>query len=114
MQLLGIGTDLIDLARFRNARNLKRVAEYILTPAELAFMQTSRDDVQYLASRFAVKEAVIKACPTHLTYHDITVRKDGKKPIAAFVRKEHAHLAAFISLAHTADYATACANVYHV
>jgi holo-[acyl-carrier-protein] synthase len=112
MELLGIGIDLVDLARIRGARHLNRVAEYILTPEEHVLMQTHQDAIQYVGSRLAVKEAVIKASPTPLSYHDIVVDKEEKRPIIRFIQREHQQLHAFVSLAHTEEYATALANVY--
>ena len=67
--LLGVGIDLVDLAEFRricegfNATQEAPCAfvKRTFTPAELAQACERHDACQYLAGRFAVKEAVFKA-----------------------------------------------------
>ena len=103
MTILGTGIDIVDIARIRDARFRDRVAEYILTETELHDMNTSRDAVQYLASRFAAKEAVIKASPTSLSYRDIVIAKNGNVPVA----KTDQDIRYFLSLSHTPTHAVA-------
>lgn len=67
--VLGVGIDLVDLAEFRRicedfeATQATPCAfvERTFTPAELAQARGRHDACQYLAGRFAVKEAVFKA-----------------------------------------------------
>lgn len=67
--VLGVGIDLVDLAEFRRicegfeATQATPCAfvERTFTPAELAQARSRHDACQYLAGRFAVKEAVFKA-----------------------------------------------------
>lgn len=103
MTILGTGIDIVELARVREARFRERVAEYILTEEEIREMHASRDAVQYLASRFAAKEAVIKASPTTLTYQDIVISKQGEKPCAQ-TRNGGTF---FLSISHSFTYAVA-------
>lgn len=98
--LPNIGIDIVDIRRFESIRFFTRVAEYILTSNEVIEGEKRCDKAVYLASRFAVKEAVIKAAPMKLNFHDIEVCKNGEKPIVNFVHVEHAHLSASISLSH--------------
>ncbi|MFG1941738.1 holo-ACP synthase [Nonomuraea sp. NPDC048826] len=72
--ILGIGVDVVDIARFRDA--LER------TPAlrERLFTAAERDlAIQSLAARFAAKEAVAKAlgAPRGLSHLEAEVRRDG-------------------------------------
>ncbi len=108
--VLGTGIDLVDINRFRNLRYFDRVAEYILSSTELEDLSSKTDPALYLASRFAIKEAVIKACPTLLTYHDVIVTKDGPKPIVQLKNPHEASSSNMhISLSHTQDHTVASA-----
>ena len=60
--MIGIGIDAVEIERFR--RSLARtttLAERLFTPAERAEAAGQRDPAPRLASRFAAKEAVMKA-----------------------------------------------------
>lgn len=109
--IAGIGIDIVRTERIRAARYFDRVAEYILLEEELTWMRESRDAIEYLASRLAVKEAVIKAFPSRLSYHDVVVEKDGLRPRARVcgpgVEKYQVH----VSLSHEVDYTVACATI---
>lgn len=61
--IVGIGTDLVDIARMRTAleRHGERFARRILSPAEWPDWQASSDPARLLAKRFAAKEAFAKA-----------------------------------------------------
>jgi len=59
---LGIGTDLVEIARVERAlTRYPRLARRIFTEAELAEASERRRPGRYLAGRFAAKEAVVKA-----------------------------------------------------
>ena len=75
-------------------------------------MNKSRDILQYLVSRFAAKEAVIKAYPGKISYHDIEIVKKGTKVQAIFLRKLDHKLYSFLSIAHELKYAIAYAILY--
>lgn len=109
MEIIGIGTDIVDLRRVREASFLDRIAEYVLLPEERAMLETSRDRVQFIASRFAAKEAVIKAFPASCSYQDLVITKDGDKPIVEFRRKDAGRYRAIVSMAHDPEHAIAFA-----
>jgi len=77
----GVGVDAVDLARF--ARVLGRrasVAERLFTPGELAYARCAPDPVPRLSTRFAAKEAVMKALGVGLwayPFHDVEVVRVG-------------------------------------
>ncbi len=65
----GVGVDLVTVARVRavHARFAERFARRILTGAEiaeLAALPSGADPARFLAKRFAVKEAAVKALGT--------------------------------------------------
>lgn len=64
--VLGIGTDLLDTSRIRAAyqRHGDRLLQRFLTPAEQQVFHLRADGVNYLAKRYAAKEALAKALGT--------------------------------------------------
>ncbi len=62
----GIGTDLLDQRRIANivAKQGERFARRILTPQELLLWAEKANSVNFLAKRFAAKEAISKALGT--------------------------------------------------
>ena len=121
--ILGIGTDLVDIARMRAAldRHGERFARRILSPAEWPDWQASGDPARLLAKRFAAKEAFGKALGTGVaapaTLHAVRVGHDALgKPLFEFApalaehmreRGLHAHL----SLSDETDYVVAFAVI---
>ncbi len=79
--VVGVGIDAVDLERF--ARVLGRrasVAGRLFTPGELAYARSAPDPVPRLSTRFAAKEAVMKALGVGLwayPFHDVEVVRVG-------------------------------------
>jgi holo-[acyl-carrier protein] synthase len=77
--VLGIGVDVVDLARF--AKVLERtpqMRERMFRPEELDDLGTSQHQLRSLAARFAAREAVMKALGVGLggfDFHDVWVRR---------------------------------------
>lgn len=109
--IIGLGLDIVEMSRIARAweRFGERFAEKILHPEELEALREPK--VQYLASRFAAKEAAVKALGTGFSQGigptDVAVVSlPGGKPALAFYKKAaerleeigaaHAH----ISLTH--------------
>ena len=76
--ILGIGTDLVDIARMRAAldRHGERFARRILSPAEWPDWESSKEPARLLAKRFAAKEAFSKVVHTGLR-SPVTLRNIG-------------------------------------
>ncbi|CCQ96320.1 Holo-(acyl-carrier-protein) synthase [[Clostridium] ultunense Esp] len=77
--IIGIGTDMVEIERVRGVihRN-KRFLDRILTVGELAFLPSSAERrAEYVAGRFAAKEAFAKAMGTgiggSLSWKDLSV-----------------------------------------
>ena len=61
-RVVGIGTDLVDVDRFRAVlRRRRSVAERVFTSGERAYAEQAVDPAARLAARFAAKEATLKA-----------------------------------------------------
>jgi phosphopantetheine--protein transferase-like protein len=60
--ILGLGTDLVEVARFRLAMDRRaRLPERLFSDAEREYAFRQKDPVKSLAARFGAKEAVMKA-----------------------------------------------------
>lgn len=114
----GIGTDLVELQRFQHM-NLDRLTLRLLTPRERACLPERQErKIEFLAGRFAAKEAFSKAWGTgigaDLALHDIEVIPDHKRKPEIWISpalqksREHAEQLRFhLSITHTATYAMA-------
>jgi phosphopantetheine--protein transferase-like protein len=110
--ILGVGIDCVELARVRNMAHAHRFAEYFLSGAELEALQEHPHPARFIASRFAAKEAVIKAFPGSLAPHDFQIVKNGKKPFVRFLRSAHASYEAFVSITYTTKHVIGYALVF--
>jgi holo-[acyl-carrier protein] synthase len=89
--IYGVGTDVVEISRIQAAlaRHGERFARRILCPPELARFQSHRLPANYLAKRFAAKEAFTKALGTGIkspaNWHGVWVRNLASgKPVLEF------------------------------
>ena len=63
MAILGLGTDIVEIARIEAviARSGDRLARRVLSDHEWSIWEQHQQPVRFLAKRFAVKEAAVKA-----------------------------------------------------
>lgn len=83
--IVGVGTDLVDLERFRTTLDRRPgLVDRLFTAGERDYAQLRTDPTERLAVRFATKEAVMKAMGVGIgavDWHDIeVVRADGGQP----------------------------------
>ncbi len=118
--IFGIGTDIVRVGRMRDdlERFGARFAERILTAGELQEFHQNANKANFLARRFAAKEAAVKALGTGFSdgvqLHDIEVTHDKHgKPMLVFhgragelLREKNIEIA-HISLADEQDHAVA-------
>jgi holo-[acyl-carrier protein] synthase len=120
VELVGLGTDLVEVARFRLAMERReRLPERLFSDDEREYAFRQYDPAKNLAARFGAKEAVMKALGVGLwkfAFRDVEVvrRKGGAQSIALYGRAES--LAAergvrawHLSLTHTDTMAMAVA-----
>jgi holo-[acyl-carrier protein] synthase len=89
--IFGVGTDVVEIERIRKAleRWGERFARRILCPPELKRFQSHRQQANYLAKRFAAKEAFTKALGTGIqapaNWHGVWVTNlPSGKPVLEF------------------------------
>ncbi|TMK65967.1 MAG: holo-ACP synthase [Actinobacteria bacterium] len=120
MEIIGVGTDLVEVDRFRLALERRaRLPERLFSDAEREYAFRQKDPAKSLAARFGAKEAVMKALGVGLwrfKFRDVevvrqrsgapTLRLDGK---AAVLAAERGVSAWHLSLTHTDHMAMAVA-----
>ena len=81
MAIVGIGVDVVDLARFANlVERTPQIVDRLFTKAEQVSAEGHQLSVMSLAGRFAVKEAVAKALG--VTNWHVSLSHDGPVAIA--------------------------------
>ena len=81
MSVLGIGVDIVEIARFTTAiaRSGQSFIDRLFLPAEQAYCSPQREPARCYAARFAAKEAVAKALGTgigaQLAWRDIEIQR---------------------------------------
>ena len=121
MKVLGIGVDIIENKRFKNAVKNTKFTNRIYSVNELNQSSKSKDKIGYFAKRFAAKEAFAKALGTgfrnNLNFKDIEIVNDkmGKpyyvktNKIKKIVKKNFKvkNFDCFISISDEKEYSTA-------
>jgi holo-[acyl-carrier protein] synthase len=115
--ILGIGVDIIEVARIRaaleNPRTGARFRERVFTPAEAAYCSRRRNAYESFAARFAAKEAMMKALGRAYGWREIEVERGSGPPTIrlhgrALARAEELGIRRILlSLSHTAELAIA-------
>ena len=118
--IFGIGTDIVRVARMQQDldRFGERFAARILTENEMQEFRRNAGKANFLARRFAAKEAAVKALGTGFSQgiqlHDIEVGHDAQgKPLLEFhgrareFMRENSITVSHISLADEQDHAVA-------
>lgn len=104
-RILGIGTDIVEIARIRSAMASPRFLSRILTEAE----RRPNPSAEWVAGRWAAKEAVAKAAGIDLKWHDVEIGNDESgRPFALLRRNlELGPVAVHVSISHERGYAVA-------
>lgn len=113
MALVGIGTDIVEVARIAEFAKKAGALERIFSDEEIAYCRARKNCFEHLAVRFAAKEAVYKALPFGgVAFKKIAVYNgpDGA-PRVKVDDARCAGLKILISLSHTRQYAAAMAVV---
>ena len=123
MKIIGTGIDIVEIARIEKTYNRyeSKFASKILHDEELKELENSYDVVAFIAKRFAVKEAFVKALGTgirgEVSWHSMYVKHDENgKPFLAFTPEFAKEINAWklevhISISDEKNYAVANALV---
>ena len=123
--IYGIGTDIVQIGRIRQAlaRHGERFALRVLAESERASWQGSQNPARLLAKRFAVKEAFGKALGTGVaapaTLHAVAVTHDVRgKPLLQYNEVLAAYLVkrglqAHLSISDESEYVIAFVVIEH-
>lgn len=114
MEILGIGTDIIEIERIaRVMEENSRFGEKIFTKTELNYCLGKRSCGSHLAARFAAKEAVAKAIGKSLSWQDVEMinGNNGKPSIRLYgeAKRLTEGCQVLITVSHSQNYATATA-----
>ncbi|KYD25306.1 holo-ACP synthase [Geobacillus sp. NFOSA3] len=110
--IIGIGIDIVELERIEQLmmKNEKFIDRILTEEEKRIFFQLSpKRKVEFLAGRFAAKEAYAKAIGTgigkNVSFHDIQIMNDDNgKPIVVSNGKD---CRIHVSISHSRDYAIA-------
>ena len=102
-----IGTDIVYIPRLKKMiDNNPSFIKKVYTKNELAIANTIKDPVNFLATRFAAKEAIIKATNTKFDFNEIEILKgDLGEPIPTIINHEEYKID--LSLSYDNNYAIA-------
>ncbi len=107
--ITGTGIDIVNISRIRKnlAEHGDRFLAKILSPEEIDKIPTAGKE-EYIAGRFAVKEALFKASGMVLSFSRITILNDDKgKPYLDLAPDGMRNKKIHISITHDTDYAAA-------
>ena len=112
--ITGTGIDIVNINRIIKSieKHGDRFTEKILSPDEIVKIPRVKK-YEYIAGRFAVKEALIKAAGMSLPFTGITILNDEKgKPFVAAIPSDKIDITkVHISISHDTDYAVASAII---
>ncbi|WP_313891882.1 holo-ACP synthase [Psychrobacillus sp.] len=110
--ITGIGLDITELKRIQSiTAKTKKFAERVLTQKELEQMKdlSSQRQIEFLAGRFAAKEAFSKAKGTGIgkecSFQDIEILREPSGKPSLFFKGEEVN--GFVSITHSKEYAAA-------
>ena len=115
MNVLGIGVDIVEIARFRGLRPESEVVSQFLHEEEAEEVFRRKEPAPALAGRFAAKEAIIKAVRSgrpgsKVFFKDIEIRGDDQGAPHALVSGELAgNYQILLSISHGREQAIAFA-----
>ncbi len=100
-----IGIDIVEIARIAGAveRHGERFLRKVFTDAEIACAQGLRREHEFLAGRFAAKEAFMKAMRRRLPWQEIEIDRDQGRPLLCFRGERCGE----VSISHERAYAVA-------
>ena len=120
MEIYGIGTDIIEISRIRDAINrTSSFKKKVYTEKEIEYIEKKKEPYASYAGRFAAKEAVSKALGTGVrgfSLSDVEILNDelGKPNVILYneILKRAKDLKIQISISHSREYAVSTVIIY--
>lgn len=116
-KIFGIGTDILEIGRFRDAMHKygQNFLDKLFSQQEQDHCHAYAEPERRFAARFAAKEAVVKALGEgfgkHIKFLDIEIlNSESGKPEVHLSKKCNDHFGSptlFLTISHSRDYATA-------
>jgi holo-[acyl-carrier protein] synthase len=107
--ITGTGIDIANISRIKKSMNEygERFMSKILSEKEIKMLPATGKE-EFIAGRFAAKEALVKAAGISLTFREITIENDQKgKPFPAEIPPGLKDKKIHISISHDSEYAVA-------
>jgi holo-[acyl-carrier protein] synthase len=109
--IVGIGTDIVELARIKRV-GVERLSNKILTAQERDRLPTSdKRMLEYVAGRFAAKEAIAKAIGTGLgtgfAFQDVEILSNEAGAPKVYWKGQEGKQIVHLSISHSEQYAVA-------
>ncbi len=107
LEKIGIGVDIVDINRFKEKPFYKNENFYnkIFLKSEIDYCLTKKNSAETFASKFAIKEAVIKSIKKQISLSDILTDYLDSKPIVHLLNDTTFNF--IVSTSHEKNYATA-------
>lgn len=107
--ITGTGIDIVNINRIKKSLNEynEKFIEKILSGEEIKIIPSARKE-EFIAGRFAAKEALVKASGLTFSFSAVTILNDEKgKPFVKSVPESMQNKKIHISISHDTDYAAA-------
>ena len=107
MRISNIGTDIVDINRFRKKEynKNKNFYEKIFTKSEIKYCLSFKNNSEHFAGKFAIKEAVKKSIKEKISFKEIVTNHNNSKPNITLKKKLNYRF--LISVSHERDFAIA-------
>tara|TARA_B100000530_G_scaffold184340_1_gene116698 strand:+ start:21 stop:374 length:354 start_codon:yes stop_codon:yes gene_type:complete len=107
MEISNIGTDVVDINRFRKKdyNENKKFYEKIFTKSEIEYCLSFKNNSEHFAGKFAIKEAVKKSIKEKISFKEIVTNHNNSKPNITLKKKLNYRF--LVSVSHERDFAIA-------
>ena len=107
MEISNIGTDIVDIDRFRKKEynENKKFYEKIFTKSEIKYCLSFKNNSEHFAGKFAIKEAVKKSIKEKINFKEIVTDHDNSRP--KIILKKKLNYRFLVSVSHEKDFAIA-------
>ena len=110
MQIVGIGTDIIEVDRIKKALENEKFKNKFLNENEIEDLKKRNAQLETYAGRFAAKEAIVKALGTgfgKVSASEIEIMNDQLgKPVVKLMLDEYKNYSCHLSISHIKEVAT--------